>query len=467
MGLLGSASQGGVRFLYSVLIGRILGLAVLNTVNSAISVALLLSLLWPTSSGQAATRFVAQMRGAGRPDQASAVANYLGRRMLGTAVVLALAAVGFCLGILHTDLWTALCTGLLLLGYAGWSFARGVQYGANQIARAAAWDIAGSVFSVGMLLLVLLLRWEPVVLLPLALGYGIYAIICWPKPSAVPVDQTLVGDMNRFVGYGVLGTLSSTGLLQLSMIAAHLAGSAIQAGLYATALSLATPATMLARTLSQVIFPIMAEAGGRGDARGLRGQTDTMTRGLIVVMVPIFGALSLASDAVLYICYGERFLGARYLLPILLMAVMFTTMPIASVNRLNSVGVKGARFVSGTAAAGLLLSVALWLILIPGLGVMGIAVGYLVSSAAVAAVLIGLSWRLDKQSWSGLFLRLFAGLCLLTAGLWYLFTASPPPWLGVALALVFLLLWAGINWRDVRGLKTRSRGTAPAEETKA
>jgi len=457
--LAGSIAQGLVRFLYSVLIGRFVGVTALGSVNSAISVALILSLLWPTSAGQGATRFVAQMRGAGRDDQAQAVANYLGRRMLASCVVLAAVAFGACLFLIKTDLPTAACSGLLLLGYASWSFARGVQYGAGQIARAAVWDVAGSVLAIGLLVLVLFLGWNEVLLLPLALAYGLYGIICWPRKSSIEVDKDLTREMNRFVRYGVLGTLSSTGLLQLSMIAAQFFGTDVEAGLYAAALSLATPATMLARTVSQVLFPSMAEAGGRKDATSLRRQTDVMTRGLVVTMVAVFGALALASPLVINIFFGERYAEAKGVLSILLIAVMFTTLPVACINRLNSTGTHGARFVSLTAMSGLITATVLWFPMSAWLGLPGVAVGYLVATVATASVVIARSWRLDRQEWAGLGARTFLGCLLITGGLVITRVAELPDWSGILLAVGFLGIWCLVSWRDVLRIQRGSKGS--------
>lgn len=452
-GLLGSVSQGLVRFLYSILIGRFVGVSALATVNSAMSVALFLSLLWPTSAAQAATRFVAQLRGAHQMDQAQAIANYLGRRTLGASVLLGLATTAFCLSVLHSDLSTAICAGLLLLGYAGWSFARGVQYGAGQIAVAALWDALGALFSISLLVAVLALHWNAILLLPLAVSYGIYAIVCWPAKSRTAVDGRLMGEMNKFLAYGVLGTLSSSGLLQLSMIGAHMAGTIQDAGMYAAALSLATPATMVARTLSQVLFPTMAEAGGRNDATSLKRQTDKVTRGLVVSMVAVFGALALASPLILDVLFGQRYADATKVLPVLLMAVMFTTLPVASVNRLNSTGTLGARFVSIVAAGGLFLAVALWLALSPVMGINGIAFGYLVATIGTAALPIIRTARLDGQRWGGLFVRMLAGLTMVAAGVAYTWLTVPPHGTGIVLAVTFLAIWLLINLKDLRNLR--------------
>ncbi|OMH27065.1 hypothetical protein BKD30_04030 [Tersicoccus phoenicis] len=461
-GLLGSFSQGLTRFLYSVLIGRFLGAADLANINSAISLALFLSLLWPTSAGQAATRFVAQLRGEQRPDQAQAVANHLGVRMLGVSVPLAALSVGISITVLHLDVATASCAGLLLLGYAGWSFTRGVQYGAGQIVRSALWDVAGSLAALVMLAAVLIAGLQPFLLLPLALSYGLYAVVCWPAPSTAVVDTALLSSINAFVRYGVLGTLSSAGMLQLSMLAANMAGTGVQAGMYAAALSLATPATMLARTGSQVLFPAMAEAGGRNDAQTMRHQTDAVTRALVVAMPAVFGGLALASPLLIDVLYGQRFAGAQDILPVLLIAVMFTTIPVAAVNRLNATGIRGARFVSIVAACGLLVAFALWLVFGPVAGVLGVALGYLVATSATSLVMVIRCWRMEHHQWTGVVLRFTVSLLLLASGVIFTNVADPPHWVGIVLSVSFVGVWTLVNFREIRTLRAaRPRPTTP------
>src|SRR3954469_17933400 len=68
---IGIGVQGLLRFTISVIVGRVGGPAVLGVVNSAISGALFLSLLWPASSGAAASKFVARARGAGDDEEAA------------------------------------------------------------------------------------------------------------------------------------------------------------------------------------------------------------------------------------------------------------------------------------------------------------------------------------------------------------------------------------------------------------
>lgn len=60
---IGIAVQGLVRFVYNLLVGRTLPAGFLAATNSAISTAMVATMLWPTSLGAAASKFVAREAG--------------------------------------------------------------------------------------------------------------------------------------------------------------------------------------------------------------------------------------------------------------------------------------------------------------------------------------------------------------------------------------------------------------------
>src|ERR1035437_10779998 len=89
---LGVLFQSLVRFGTNAIVGRIGGPAVLGEVASAISTATLLSLLGPSATGSAASKFIARSRGKANPDEARVVAAHLATRTLQAALLLSLAA---------------------------------------------------------------------------------------------------------------------------------------------------------------------------------------------------------------------------------------------------------------------------------------------------------------------------------------------------------------------------------------
>ena len=98
------------------------------------STATLLTLLWPTTAGSAASKFVARAHGAGRHAEAEAVARHLRRRMVQTTALLAVVAVPVWMLVAGApDVWGGLCVAALVIGYSGYNFARGLQFGAGQV----------------------------------------------------------------------------------------------------------------------------------------------------------------------------------------------------------------------------------------------------------------------------------------------------------------------------------------------
>ena len=84
----------------------------------------------------------------------------------------------------------------------------------------AVWDaIAGGVALVAVTV-VLTLDLTAFALLPLALGYALFAVVSWPARVSGRVDAALRRQIDHFVLFGAVSRLASGGLLQLSQIAA-------------------------------------------------------------------------------------------------------------------------------------------------------------------------------------------------------------------------------------------------------
>src|SRR4051794_15177013 len=94
----GVGAQGLLRFATSVLLAHAAGPGVVGQVFAVIATGSFLTLLWPTTAGSAASKFVAQARGGQRFDEASAVVRGLG---LETAVF----AGGLAMGGLLWSVW--------------------------------------------------------------------------------------------------------------------------------------------------------------------------------------------------------------------------------------------------------------------------------------------------------------------------------------------------------------------------
>lgn len=455
LGLMGTGSQGALRFLANALVGRIAGPAVLGAFQGAISLAMLLSLLWPTTTGSAAAKFLARARGAGDPDQARAVAGHLSRRTV---------QAGLLLGLVAGPLWwftsgedvgvfPAVCLVLLVLGYSGYAFSRGVQYGVGEVWRGTIWDVMSS--GLGLLGTAVALAAGvrgAGLLLPLAFAYGLYSFAGWPHGSRGELDPDLRREIDGFVALGAAGSIASAGFLQLSMLVVKAVADKPEAGHYAAAMTLATPASLLAGSLSLVLFPSMAEAWGRADVEGFRRQTDQATRALFLTMVAIFGTLALCGRLVVAVVWGDDFVETGRLLPVLLAAVLATTLGVASVNAITTGERRGMLLTTAASLAGMAVGVGAWLLLVPSMGPMGVAVGYLVGTTIIAGTPFIATWRRYRHRWAGLVVRLLVAVAAVGVACAIGWQQQWGAAAQVGSAALFLVVWVAAGRREVVGL---------------
>ena len=462
MSFVGLAWQGVVRVLTNTLVGRIGGPVALGAVATTISTAQLASLLWPTGAGSAASRYVA----AGR-EEASSVATHLAHR---TAQSTSLICAGAFLAWGFNgsrDLAGAAVVAAMTAGYSGYAFTRGLQFGAGQVSRATFWDLlSGAVGLVGVLVSLLLGLRGPSVLVPLAAAYLLYTAANWPHRSYRKPDKLLRRELDAFVAMGMVGTLASTGFLQSSVLVARACAGNIGAGLYAAAMTLATPGAMLASSLTLVLFPTMAATWGRGDKSTFRAQTDEATHLLAFVMVGLFGALALGSDLLVRLIWGEEFQVAIALLPILLCAICINTLSAACVSAITSRSIYGMALSMTSSLAGLACGVATWVVLIPRMGLMGVALGYLAGVTISASIPIGVVWVRDGHLWTWLFFRIFIAISsaalVLTLDRLERFSSSYE----LLFIPAFLVMWVVLMRPEARRLATRlRRGAGGVDDT--
>jgi O-antigen/teichoic acid export membrane protein len=363
---IGLLAQGILRFATAFLVGHVAGKAELGVVSSAIATAVTLALLWPTTTGSAASKFLARARGAGDHEEIRSIAAHLRLRTIETGLLLALVSLPIWVLIDHGSWVSALSVAALTIAYSGYSFTRGVQFGAGQVPRATMWDLTSVLLGlIGIVVLLVLGVRGPALVLPLVLAYGVYTLAGWPYAATGRPVPARRRELDGFVALGAIGSLASTGFLQLSQISAKLSGGDADAGQYAAALNLATPASMLAASLSLVLFPSMAEAWGRGDHEAFHQQTDRATRALAVIMVAIFGSIILCSRLLVSVIWGAKFAGAENILPVLVVAVLATNLGVGSVNALTTRSQRGMVITTGASLLGMAIGATIWLTVAP------------------------------------------------------------------------------------------------------
>ena len=449
----GLIAQGLLRFATSLLVGHLAGKTVLGEVASAIAMSLTLALLWPTTTGSAASMFLARARGAGKSDELRATATHLRIRTTQTGLLLGVVAIPLWVLVDGGSWQGALSVAALTIAYSGYSFTRGVQFGAGQVLRATMWDVTSVVLGLGCLVILLLAGVRGTALVvPLVLTYGLYTLAGWPYGAGDKAGRERRRELDGFVVLGAIGSLASTGFLQLSQVAAKLAAGDAEAGQYASAIALATPASLLAASLTLVLLPSLSEAFGRGDLEAFRTQTDRATRALAVTMVAIFCSIMVCSRLIVSVVWGPEFAGAEKLLPVLVAAVLATNLCVASVNALNTRSRRGMLINTSASLFGMAIGVAVWLVLAPRLGPYGVAIGYLCGTVSIAVTPIAWVWRRDGHRWSLVFGKVLLGVAVAAGMVVVQHVAGLPLLLDPVFAIGFLVIWWLINRADVARL---------------
>ncbi len=444
------AVQGLARLLTSLLVGRTAGPAVLGAVMSAIAVAQIAVLCGPGALGSAASKFVARALGAGSSEERAAVLARLRRLTVIVTACLAAGATPAWWVVSDGDVQGLLGVVVLVIGYAGYTFVRGVYYGSGAVVAATRWDVAASSIALmGVVCALLAGVRNTLLILPLAGAYLVFALVGWPYDAGGRTQPQLDKEITGFVRLATIGTLAGTGFLQASVVLARVAEGQSGAGQYAAALALATPGSLIGAASSLVLYPSMSAAYGRGDDASIRRRTDLATRGLALVMVALIGALALSSELLVSLVWGERFRRSSEVLPLLLCGVLASTLAGPSMSSLTSRGQRGMAMGTGLGLAGLVVGGVVWLVTVPRFGIVAVAGGYLAAAMTTCVLALALASRRERLEWSGFALRLASASALL-AGLWQVQQREPAVlWRGPALSAAFCVLWLALSVRDL------------------
>lgn len=462
-----TAVQGLARLLYSMLIGHFGSRELLGQTNTSLSLSVLASQLWASPSAAAGTRFVAARATLDDPQGAAIVGRHIAARTaLGSMVIPTGVALTGSLWLGFSPAHT-IGTVLLAFAYSMYSTLRGVQYGFLRFRHVAVWDTIAGATALVVVVVVLALDLTVLALLPLTLGYAVFAVVSWPARSTGRVDSALKRQIDQFVLFGALSGVASGGLLQLSQVAAHSYAGPARAGDYAAALTLATPASMLSVALSTVLVPPLVAAAGRGDRAGVHAQSDAIARRLTAIFVGMFGVLVIVSPLAIAVIWGAEYSAAAAILPVLLVAVMLTSIALGAATTLQSTRVRGPRAVAFINLAGLGASLAVWPFLAPRYGTVGVAVGYLVGAGLASLGLLATVWWVEKHHWVDLAAKLVGGTAVVL-GLAQVARQVQGPAGAVAqlaAAAAFAVAWLLLNRREVTALWATVRGRRALPES--
>lgn len=372
--------QGVARFAYTVLIGRFLGAEELGRVSALIALALFVTLLWPTASGVAASRFLAHEAGSGVVS--------LSTRALNAQFLLALlplSGVTFVVAwLVGGSGWSAAGAVVLMVTLSAYAYTRGASLGTGRVVGILVWDLVSAAAALTLLVVVLVAGASWYLLVPLAFGYAIFAGAHWPRSRSGP-DRSRPSAIARFVAVNSIAQVATGGLLQWAMVSAQISDTPRQAGLFAAAFAVATPASMLGLSINQVLIPHFSRARG-ADAGIPLATTARIVAASAAVLLMVFGIVALVGPMVLAILFGSAFGGAAgYLLALLIGVYLYSVSLVIAAPLVASE--RHASY-AAVAAAGFLVGVAWMAFAAPALGAWASVLGYGAAQMVTLVLLI-------------------------------------------------------------------------------
>lgn len=399
---LGVLAQGGFRVAVNILIGRFAGAAVLGQSAGILAAAQLLTLMGPTSLSAAQTRFVAlgNNDGKGLQEHRAGVVRHVRWRVLSVFMLIVLPLVaGWAIAsrapLQHIALLLALVSGLVSYGLA-----KSHLLGLGKFGRLAITEIvtaAAGLIAVG-LLLGLGVR-DVNLLWPVAATAWLCTSFTWISNSQGNSARSLRNEIDKFAALGVVGTLVSAGFMQSSVLIASIYIGGGEAGYYAAAFALATPLSLVTTSIGMVLFPTFSKLSADDDQtrllleRALNAMTTAVVPGVCVLMF--------LAPEITRVVWGNEYSPTAVLLPLMICAIGMNGVGMPSSQALTSSGVRGMRSSVSVGVVGASLGILTWFILVPTLGPLGLAAGYLVGTTVTSSmplVLVGkrlnFAWRI-------------------------------------------------------------------------
>jgi O-antigen/teichoic acid export membrane protein len=121
---------------------------------------------------------------------------------------------------------------------------------------------------------------------------------------------------------------------------------------------------------------------------------------------------------------------------------------VAATNSLVSRSLTGQRVSVLSSTAGAVVGVLAWVALVPPLGVVGVAIGYLVGAVVIGCAPLGFAWSWDRHAWAGVVLRLVAGVGAIGGAVYVQHTVAGGLGADAAVVAGFLVFWLVLSGRE-------------------
>lgn len=450
----GLVAAGLVPFGFNLSVGHQFGAATLGRIAVALNLALFLGQI-PGTLGGAAAKFIAESLGAGEEQEGRSIFAWLFVLTLVVGCVLGagVLVVGLSLmPVLHWPAETAGLTAALVPAYALYIFLKSAYYGFDRVRRYLINEIISDAAFFALLVTLLIGGVTSWLLLPFVvnnLGFAVIALWDLRLAGVGKKGARLSGSRRReVIEYCLVnggGTVASLGRWSLGVIVAGWFLGAHSVGLFAAAVALTAPLALLPRAISLVTFAAMARLHGAGESLSVRTMLSQSTEWLVLLLGIPSGLAILNAGGLLSIAFRPEFATAATAAQLIIAGAYITDISRPSIDALSST--THVRIATVASVAGLLVSLAVWLALIPAYGITMAGLGFALGAAVTALIPALAAVRLIGSK-AAVFIRP-AGML---AALWLLTLTGPGLALPASLAFVagVCLLYRHLGWQLVR-----------------
>lgn len=450
LNLVGIVTSNLARLAALAMVGHVGGAATLGNVQSAVSAANLAALAGPSSIGAAAGRYLPMSPDAaqGRAKQLLWQGNVLG---LALAVVCGAALLPFF------GPEVAAATVVLTAVLCSWVVGRGVM-----IARGTplAPMLRVELVAAGALVVTMaaLVWWDapwPLYLIALAVLHLPLAVWAWAQHWSWPRAGSVGPGYRRYVGFAVVGTVASAGLVHLTHLVTNGLGGAEQAGYLAAGLLLLSPLGMVLVALNQVALPWLSRLLAQGREAEAEQRGRQLSAGLHFLVGTVLLALIPFGPQLGRWGFGDDMRLDYPLLIVLACATLAIAGRAGSVVLLSARGYAGVQRMAGLSYVGLAVALLAWGITYAVLGrvpAVYAGFGYGLGAAVVTVLITRVAYGSGAAGRAGLGMACWV---LVAACITYAAAHPDPLWL--ALTVLALVVWVASTREGIRGLRAWAR----------
>lgn len=392
---------GLVPFLFNFLVAKNFGDEVLGSVNISISFSLIITIFITNFFGSSGNKFLAEYRGSQNLNKFNHVIKLI---FFGSFISLIISSMIIYFGwssfynlfSLPADIRITILVYIFVRTF--YIIFRRAFYGIDLIKQYVIIEIVSGLLMICSILYVCTNKLDALLIKTLIISYSFFIIL-----SAITFilnykkiifnlieDKTFNSKITSsiFYKYGftsMIGTVASTGTGYLSVIITGMYLTNSEAGIYSSILSFISILMFIPKLFTQVFLPEFSKLFGQNNFDEILRILKKSTLLLIFLSFSICSLIFVFSENILGI-FGENFISGSTALTILIPSVFIRMISIPFVAFLS-----GTKYVIYPNIGGIIIltvSLATWLLLIPNLGLLGVAIGYTIG------ILVGIGFQI-------------------------------------------------------------------------